>query len=157
MAEEPIVAQTSPYQVDLVEGQTYWYCRCGRSKSQPFCDGSHEGTGLEPLEFTAPSTGTFNLWMRGVRFASFAQPEWRASPFGQAVLLKLATFALVLVLSAVHDFAIGPRATRALERDPRGMQAVALRRRASLLGRANVLLALVLVAAGVVIVRGWPW
>jgi CDGSH-type Zn-finger protein len=54
MAEEPVVAQTSPYQVDLVEGETYWYCRCGRSKS-------HEGTGIEPLEFVAPSTGTFNL------------------------------------------------------------------------------------------------
>ncbi len=61
MAEEPVVAQTGPYQVDLVEGQTYWYCRCGRSKSQPFCDGSHEGTGIEPLEFVATSTATFNL------------------------------------------------------------------------------------------------
>jgi CDGSH-type Zn-finger protein len=61
MAEEPVVAQTSPYQVELVEGQTYFYCRCGRSKEQPFCDGSHEGTGIEPLEFVAPSTGTFNL------------------------------------------------------------------------------------------------
>lgn len=61
MAEEPIVAQTSPYQVELVEGETYFYCRCGRSKEQPFCDGSHEGTGIEPLEFVAPSTGTFNL------------------------------------------------------------------------------------------------
>lgn len=61
MAEEPIIAQKSPYQVDLKEGETYYYCRCGRSQTQPFCDGSHEGTGIEPLEFVAPSTGTFNL------------------------------------------------------------------------------------------------
>lgn len=61
MAEEPIIAQKNPYQVDLKEGETYYYCRCGRSQTQPFCDGSHEGTGLEPLEFVAPSTGIFNL------------------------------------------------------------------------------------------------
>jgi len=44
---EPIVFQKSPI-VQKVEPGTYWWCACGRSKSQPFCDGSHKGTGLEP-------------------------------------------------------------------------------------------------------------
>jgi CDGSH-type Zn-finger protein len=45
---DPIVAQKTPYQVDLEPGE-YWWCACGRSKSQPFCDGSHEGTGISPV------------------------------------------------------------------------------------------------------------
>jgi CDGSH-type Zn-finger protein len=61
MSDEAIVAQTGPYQVELTEGQEYWFCRCGRSKTQPFCDGSHEGTSFTPLQFTVDHTGTFNL------------------------------------------------------------------------------------------------
>ena len=61
MAQDPIVAQTGPYQVDLQEGKAYFYCRCGHSAKQPFCDGSHKDTGLEPMKFIAPSTGTFNI------------------------------------------------------------------------------------------------
>lgn len=61
MAEDPISAQIGPYQVDLVEGKPYFFCRCGRSQKQPFCDGAHKGTGIEPMPFKAPSTGTFNL------------------------------------------------------------------------------------------------
>lgn len=61
MAEDPIVAQTGPYQVELEEGKTYAYCRCGRSAKQPFCDGAHKGTGLEPLVFKAETSGVFNL------------------------------------------------------------------------------------------------
>jgi CDGSH-type Zn-finger protein len=34
-------------------GKSYWWCACGRSKSQPFCDGSHKGTGLSPVEYKA--------------------------------------------------------------------------------------------------------
>ncbi len=46
---DAIVYQKSPI-VQKVEPGTYWWCACGRSKSQPFCDGSHKGTTLGPKE-----------------------------------------------------------------------------------------------------------
>lgn len=61
MSDEAVVAQKGPYQVELVEGKDYWYCRCGRAKNQPFCDGSHKGTSFEPMKFTAERTGSFNI------------------------------------------------------------------------------------------------
>ena len=53
---EPERPQLNPYQVELEAGKRYAWCRCGRSKKQPFCDGSHAGTGIEPLMFTAERT-----------------------------------------------------------------------------------------------------
>lgn len=50
---EAVVAQKSPYGVQVEPGKAYWWCACGRSKSQPFCDGSHKGTGLEPKKYEA--------------------------------------------------------------------------------------------------------
>jgi putative copper export protein len=102
-------------------------------------------------------TGTFNLWVRGVRLSDFGRSEWLGSPFGKTVVVKLCAFALVLAVSAVHDFVVGPRATRALAADPRSAAAQAERRRASVLGRVNVFLALILLGAGVMLVRGVPW
>jgi len=102
-------------------------------------------------------TGTFNLWFRGVRLADFGHAEWLCSPFGRTITLKLGLFFAVLVVSAVHDFIVGPRATQALQRAPHSTRAHAARRRASLLGRTNVLLALLIVAAAVMLVRGVPW
>lgn len=46
---EPNIAQRGPY-VQPTQPGTYWWCACGRSKGQPFCDGSHKGTGFAPLK-----------------------------------------------------------------------------------------------------------
>lgn len=102
-------------------------------------------------------TGTFNLWVRGVRLSDFVRTEWLESPFGKTVLVKLGAFLVVLAVSALHDFVVGPRATRAIAADARSTDAQRQRRRASMLGRINVVLALILVTAGVVLVRGMPW
>ncbi|WP_457676841.1 CDGSH iron-sulfur domain-containing protein [Thiolapillus sp.] len=50
----PLIAGTKPAIVALKEGETVYWCSCGRSQKQPFCDGSHADTEFEPLAFTAP-------------------------------------------------------------------------------------------------------
>jgi glutamate synthase domain-containing protein 2/CDGSH-type Zn-finger protein len=59
--EVPLIAAKSPAMVELEAGKDYFWCACGRSKSQPFCDGSHAGTGLSPVKFTAEETGNSAL------------------------------------------------------------------------------------------------
>ena len=58
---DTVPAQLSPYLVELVEGRSYSWCRCGRSARQPFCDGSHMGTDIQPLVFKAERTEAVNL------------------------------------------------------------------------------------------------
>jgi CDGSH-type Zn-finger protein len=55
---EPVIAQKSPFAVVVEAGKSYWWCACGRSASQPFCDGSHRGSAFTPLEYKAEKTGT---------------------------------------------------------------------------------------------------
>jgi mannose-6-phosphate isomerase-like protein (cupin superfamily)/CDGSH-type Zn-finger protein len=49
----PVVARPKPCLVDVKAGRTYFWCSCGRSQKQPFCDGSHQGTDFSPMKFTA--------------------------------------------------------------------------------------------------------
>jgi CDGSH-type Zn-finger protein len=53
---EAVVAQIGPYAVDVEAGKEYYWCRCGRSQSQPFCDGSHKDTEFTPERHTAEKT-----------------------------------------------------------------------------------------------------
>jgi CDGSH-type Zn-finger protein len=50
---EPIRASDTPYAVEVDAGQSYFWCACGRSKMQPFCDGSHKGTDFTPVKYEA--------------------------------------------------------------------------------------------------------
>jgi CDGSH-type Zn-finger protein len=49
MSGKPVIAQRTPCVKEVGPGTVYW-CQCGRSKKQPFCDGSHTGTEFAPLE-----------------------------------------------------------------------------------------------------------
>ena len=57
----PLCAQLGPYPVPVVEGQSYRWCSCGLSATQPWCDDAHVGTGIEPIVFVAPLSATFYM------------------------------------------------------------------------------------------------
>ena len=51
------IAQKAPIGVDVEHGKKYWWCTCGKSAKQPFCDGTHKGSDFAPMEYTADKTG----------------------------------------------------------------------------------------------------
>lgn len=61
----PAIAQKAPFSVEVEAGETYWWCACGKSANQPFCDGSHTGSGIEPQSWTAEEDGT--AWFCGCK------------------------------------------------------------------------------------------
>ena len=79
-------------------------------------------------------TGTFNLWARGVQPSDFLRPEWRATPFAQALMWKLGLVAVALVITAVHS-------------------RTATRRQARWLGRSLLIVGLGIILAAVMLVR----
>ena len=60
----PVCAQKAPYALDLNAG-TYWWCACGRSRNQPFCDGSHKGSEFSPRQFTLNESQ--KVWLCGCK------------------------------------------------------------------------------------------
>ena len=66
----PHIAQKAPYALELAAGE-YWWCACGKSAKQPFCDGSHKGTGITPVSFRLDEAK--KVWMCGCK-ATGSQP-----------------------------------------------------------------------------------
>ena len=99
-------------------------------------------------------TGTINAAFRAGSWSGLADPAWWTNPFGRFLAMKLGLVGLILVLSAVHDFAVGPRAAELLRTDPESPRAGRWRAAASWMGRMNLLLALLVVALAVALVRG---
>ena len=61
----PLIAQKGPYMVGVEAGKSYWWCACGRSNSQPFCDGSHKGSGFSPIEYKSETAE--DVWFCGCK------------------------------------------------------------------------------------------
>ncbi len=55
---QPVRASNTPYPIEVEAGKSYWWCSCGKSKKQPFCDGSHAGSTFSPLKFDATEKKT---------------------------------------------------------------------------------------------------
>lgn len=61
MPDAPMIARKAPYAVDLAAGKSYFWCACGKSANQPFCDGSHKGGSFAPLKFDVTESKTAYL------------------------------------------------------------------------------------------------
>jgi CDGSH-type Zn-finger protein len=58
---EPTIAARAPIPVEVEAGKTYYWCSCGKSAHQPFCDGSHKGSEFTPLAYTPEQAG--KVWL----------------------------------------------------------------------------------------------
>lgn len=63
--------RAAPFAVEVEAGRTYWWCACGRSARQPFCDGSHRGTAFHPVRYVAERREW--LWFCGCKHTA-SQP-----------------------------------------------------------------------------------
>ena len=88
MNNHPIIADNKPAKVSLTKDDTYYFCMCGRSKNQPFCDGSHTGTGFTPKAFTADRTEEAYLCMckhsQNTPFCDGTHKQFSADQVGNA-------------------------------------------------------------------------
>jgi CDGSH iron-sulfur domain-containing protein 3 len=55
---DAVRASDTPYAVAVEKGKDYWWCACGRSATQPFCDGTHKTTSFTPMKYTATESQT---------------------------------------------------------------------------------------------------
>jgi copper resistance protein D len=102
-------------------------------------------------------TGVVNLAARGIGLQELRGALFWQGSFGRTLAIKLMLVAAILLISAFHDFFLGPRASAAWEADPVSVETLRFRRRAVHLGRLNLLLSLAAIVLGIMLVRGAPW
>ncbi|MEZ5614085.1 MAG: CDGSH iron-sulfur domain-containing protein [Rhodocyclaceae bacterium] len=64
----PDIPQKAPYPVEVEAGKSYWWCACGKSKTQPFCDDSHKGSPFAPVEYKADKSE--KVWFCGCKHSA---------------------------------------------------------------------------------------
>jgi uncharacterized membrane protein len=101
-------------------------------------------------------TGGLNLFFRGFTLADLGDATFWRGFFGNVLALKLIVVSVIIAISALHDFVIGPRAAAAWLDPSRMNEATKLRRQAVHIARLNLLMALIAVALGTMLVRGAP-
>jgi CDGSH-type Zn-finger protein len=82
---DPLIANRSPLPVEVEAGRRYWWCSCGASKSQPFCDGSHKGSAFTPVELVAERSE--RVWLCGCKRTAgrpFCDGSHKALPAAEA-------------------------------------------------------------------------
>jgi putative copper resistance protein D len=103
---------------------------------------------------TLVATGTTNLVLKTGSWDAMA--ALLPTIYGRLLVTKVGLVLIVIALALYHDFVVGPAAARAMEADARGAAALALRRQASWIGRANTLLSLAIMTLALLLVRGVP-
>ncbi len=101
-------------------------------------------------------TGLYNAAYRLGGFSVLFRAESWNGIWLKTLGVKLALFGVIVILSAIHDFKIGPEATRMMEKAPEDPATLRLRKMAAWIGRINLLLALVIVYIAISLVRGMP-
>lgn len=99
-------------------------------------------------------TGTINLLGRGIPLESLANLSFWESGFGGNLFVKLQLFAVVLILSGIHDFYAGPKAAALMEDDPESSKTQQFRKISSWIGRINFLLGLAILFYAIRLTRG---
>ncbi len=99
-------------------------------------------------------TGITALFGMGYSVFDLTSSHFWGSGYGRALMGKLHIFALVLILSGIHDFWLGPKAARLMDTEPENKITLRFRKASSWVGRFNLLLGLIILYYAVSLVRG---
>lgn len=99
-------------------------------------------------------TGYIQLWTRGYTIDYLLTDEFWETSFGTTLGIKLTLFSLVLIISGLHDFWLGPKAARLIDEQPESSKTKKFRKVTSWIGRLNLLLGLLILYCAITLVRG---